>query len=345
MKAAVLHKGESLLQVEERTLGEPGPDEVKVRVECCGVCGSDLHITVHKIMSLKEYPRIPGHESSGVVLSVGADVTNVTTGDQVVIGAGTSCGVCEHCVAGRENLCEELGVLGFDRDGAFAEEIIVPARYLYKIPEGIPFDQAAILADAVSTPFHAIKYRGGFQEGETVGIYGCGGLGIHGIAIARALGARKVVALDVDPGALKHAGDFGADEVIDVKSVRNAGKALKEASGGCDVICDFSGHLKNVEDSLRALNTGGRIVMVGIGRGGLNFNMPQVMIFRQLSVCGSYGCDRRAIPELMELMAAGKLNLQRSITSHHPLSELNDCLDNLHHRRGNPIRYIITPGK
>ncbi len=345
MKAAVLYRGESHLRVEDRPSGDPGPGQVKVRVECCGVCGSDLHITVHKIMALKEYPRIPGHESSGVVASVGQGVTRVAPGDPVVIGAGTSCGTCAHCLAGHENLCPDIGVLGFDRDGAFAEEIIVPDRYLHKIPDGIPFDQAAILADAVSTPYHALRYRGGLQPGETVAVFGCGGLGIHAVALARVLGAGKVVALDVDPGALAHAAQFGAHETIDVRSVKNPGKALKEVTGGCDLICDFSGHLKNIEESLRALNTGGRVVMVGIGKGALNFNMPQVMIFRQLSVCGSYGCDQRAIPELLDLLGSGRLNLDRSITSRHPLTEVNDCLENLYHRRGNPIRYIITPGK
>lgn len=344
MKAAVLHKGENRLRVEEREVQQPGPGQVRVRVECCGVCGSDVHITVHKIMTIKEYPRILGHESAGEVLAVGTGVTRVAAGDRVVIGAGTSCGTCAHCLAGRENLCEEVGVLGFDRDGAFAEEIVVPDRYLHKIPDGIPYDQAAILADAVSTPYHALKYRGALQPGERVGVYGCGGLGIHAVTLAKVLGASKVVALDVDPGALQHAGEFGADELIDVKQVRNQGKALKEASGGCDLILDFSGHLKNVEESLRALNTGGRIVMVGIGKGALHFNMPQVMIFRQLSVCGSYGCDQRAVPELLELLESKKLDLSRSITSHHPLEEVNDCLENLYHRRGNPIRYIIQPG-
>ena len=183
------------------------------------------------------------------------------------------------------------------------------------------------------------------MEGETLAVYGCGGLGIHAVLLGKALGASRVIAVDIDEGALKNAGEFGADEVINAGKVKNVGKAVKEAGrGGVDVIADFSGYMKNIEQSLRAMNTRGRIVMVGLGRGGLEFVMPQVMIYKMLSVCGSYGCEHGAVGELIELHQAGKLDLSRSITSHHSLEEVNQCMHDLHNRKGNPIRYIIEPG-
>ena len=200
------------------------------------------------------------------------------------------------------------------------------------------------MADAVSTPYHALKYAGRVEPGEVVAIFGCGGLGIHAVLLAKALGAGRVIAIDVDDGALQNAAAFGADEILNLRGLKQVGKTLKQISGGCDVVLDFSGYYENVEQSLRAMNTLGRIVMVGIGRGKITIQLPLQITSRMISVIGSYGSDMRAIPELMQLFLDGKLDLSRSITSHHPLEEVNDCLENLHHRTGNPIRYIIEPG-
>ena len=343
MKAARLYKGERHLRVEEVPTPEPGVGEVRVRVRACGVCGSDVHATVHPMIQMKAYPRIMGHESSGTVDSLGPGVTALALGDRVVIGAGTSCGTCRHCLAGRDNACEQVGVLGFDRDGAFAEYVVVPERYAHVLPESIPFDQGAILADAVSTPYHAVRVVGALEAGETLAVIGCGGLGIHALLIGRALGAARTVAVDVDDGALLHAQAAGATEVIDARRVRSVGKALKEVTGGVDVAVDFSGHYSNISEAVRAMNTRGRIVMVGLGRGRLELALPAVMTYRQLCICGSYGCERSAVPELIGLVTSGRLDLSRSITSHHPLEELNTCLEDLHSRRGNPVRFVITP--
>ncbi|MCR9141509.1 MAG: zinc-binding dehydrogenase [bacterium] len=344
MKAAVLYKDRTDLKIEDWKSKSPGPGEVKVRVHSCGVCGSDVHITVHKIMSLKEYPRIPGHEASGVVAEVGEGVTDFADGQRVVIAAGFSCGDCPACGRQRENACEGTGVFGFERDGAYAEEVIVPARCLVSLPDEIPFDQGAIMADAVSTPYHALKYAGRMEAGEVVAVFGCGGLGIHAVLLAKALGAGKVVAIDVDDGALQNAAAFGADDILNVRDMKHVGKTLKEKTGGVDIVLEFSGHYGNVEQSLRAMNPLGRIVMVGIGRGKITLQLPLQITSRQISLIGSFGSDMRAIPDLMQLFLDKKLDLSRSITSHHPLEELNDCLENLHHRNGNPIRYIIEPG-
>ncbi|MCB1158632.1 MAG: alcohol dehydrogenase catalytic domain-containing protein [Leptospiraceae bacterium] len=343
MRAAVLHKNQTHLQIEEKALPQPGKNEVKVNIKCCGVCGSDVHLTVHKQIKLKHYPLTLGHEASGIVVSVGEGVSRFKKGERVVIAAGTSCGHCKFCEKGLWNLCPEVGVLGVDSDGAFAEEIMVQDRYLIHLPETIPFDEGAILADAVSTPYHALKYAGKIDAGEVVAIFGCGGLGIHAVLLAKVLGASKVIAFDVDRGALENAYSLGADEVLNLKEIKHSGKLLRELTNGVDLVCDFSGHYANIRDSLRAMNSGGRMVMVGIGKNSLEIPFPLMMVEKQISIIGSYGCDRRSIPELIDLYTQGKLNLKKSITSHHPLEEVNDCLENLYHRNGNPIRYIICP--
>ncbi len=341
MKAAVLEKEARRLEVRDVVLPAVQPMQVRVKVHACGVCGSDVHLVLHRTMQAKSYPRIPGHESAGIVLETGEGVTRVKKGDRVVISAGTSCGKCPACLAGRENLCPEVGVLGFDADGSYAEEVIVPERSLFPFSSNIPFEQAAILADAVSTPYHALRYAGRIKAGETVAVFGCGGLGIHGVLLARALGAR-VYALDVDAGALANAEKAGAHEVIDLKGRVNAGKILKE-KGGVDLVADFSGYYKNIEDSVRAMNPGGRMVLVGIGRNQLNFAIPASLIFRQICVCGSYGSDSRALPELIDLLESGKINLGPSISSVHPLEEAQQCIEDLESRKGNPIRFVLRP--
>lgn len=344
MKAAILESGKKILDIREVPVPELKPGQVKVKIKACGICGSDAHLVIHGTLKCKHFPRIPGHESSGIIEEVGENVSRFQKGDRVVIAAGTSCGVCSYCKAGYENLCKDVGVFGFDRDGGFAEYNIVEERYLYSLPDTIPFDQGAILADAVSTPYHAIRYRGNIQNGDTVAIFGCGGLGIHAVAIARAMTDGKVIALDVERGPLENATKYGADEIINLKEIRNPGKTLKEITKGVDLLADFSGYMSNIEESLRAMNPGGRIVLVGIGRQPLKFQIPFILIERMISVLGSYGSDRRAIPELIELYLKGKINLSHSITSHHTLEELNQCLEDLDERKGNPIRFIIQPG-
>jgi propanol-preferring alcohol dehydrogenase len=343
MKAGVLYQNESHLKIEDVNLPELKPNQVKVDIKCCGVCGSDIHMTIHKQVRLKHYPTILGHEAAGVVREVGENVTKFKKGDRVVIASGLGCGKCKQCLSGMHNLCADIQVLGAEMNGAFAEQVHIEERHLTILPDAIPFDQGAILADAVSTPYHAVKYVGKIQDGDVVAVYGCGGLGIHAVILARALGASKVIALDVDRGALDNAGRYKADEIVDIKSVKNSGKTLQELAGGVDLMLDFSGHYGNIEDCIRAMNPGGRMVMAGISKQPFKIGFPFMVINKQISIAGSLGCDSRAIPELIELYLSGKLDLSTSITSHHPLEAVNDCLEDLHHRKGNPIRFIITP--
>lgn len=343
MKAAVLPQGSRSLEIQELDLPSLLPNQVKIKVKACGICGSDIHLVLHGKMKATYSPCVPGHETSGVVEEVGEQVTRFKKGDRVVVSAGTSCGKCKHCLAGRENLCEEIGVLGFNQRGGFAEYLQIEERYLHNLPDEIPFTEGAILADAVSTPYHAVKYQGEIKPGDTVAIIGCGGLGIHAVAIAKALGAGRIFAVDIDSGSLENAKSYGADELILVEKNMQVGKVLKEKSGGIDLLCDFSGFMPNIENSVRAMNRGGRIVLVGIGRNKLEIPMPLFLIERQIRITGSYGSDRRAIPELIQLYKDKKLSLTKSISGVHKLEDTNEFLHALEEKKGNPIRFIINP--
>ncbi|TGN17097.1 zinc-binding dehydrogenase [Leptospira idonii] len=343
MKAAILNSATKSLQIEEVDVPPVLPNQIKIKVKACGICGSDIHFILHGKMKATYSPCIPGHETSGEVVELGENTSRFSLGDRVVVSAGTSCGKCVHCLANRDNLCEEIGVLGFNQRGGFAEYLIVEERYLHKLPDDIPYAQGAILADAVSTPYHAIKYQGDLKPGETVAIIGCGGLGIHAVAIAKALGAGKIFAVDIDKGSLDNAVSYGADEVILLEKNMQVGKILKEKSGGIDLLADFSGFMPNIENSIRSMNRGGRIVLVGIGRIKLEIPMPFFIIERQIRITGSYGSDRRAIPELIQLYSEKKLDLTRSISGIHKLEEANEYLHALEDKKGNPIRFILNP--
>jgi propanol-preferring alcohol dehydrogenase len=343
LKAAVLHSGERSLKIEEVSIPSVLPGQVKIKVKACGICGSDIHLILHGKMKASYSPCVPGHECSGVVAELGEGVARFSVGDRVVVSAGTSCGHCAHCLNGRDNLCEEIGVLGFNQMGGFADYLVMEERYLHKLPDSIPFAQGAILADAVSTPYHAIKYQGELKAGETVVIIGCGGLGIHGVAIAKALGAGHIVAVDIDRGSLENALAYGANEVILLEKNTQLGKVLKEKTKGVDLIADFSGFMSNIESSIRAMNRGGRIVLVGIGRSKLEIPMPFFLIERQIRITGSYGSDKRAIPELIQLYLDHKIDLTKSISGIHKLEDANEYLHALEEKIGNPIRFILNP--
>ncbi|MFN3245066.1 MAG: zinc-binding dehydrogenase [Leptonema sp. (in: bacteria)] len=343
MKAALYYKNNPKLIIQDVPIEDPQDHEVQVKVMACGICGSDLHL-LHGFLKPVKDPIIPGHEAAGIIEKVGKNVQSLKKGDRVVISAGTSCGKCEFCLSHRENLCEEVGVLGFNRDGAFAQFINIPQSNVAKLPDEIPFEEGAILADAVSTPFHAIKYVGNLQKNQNVLIVGCGGLGIHAIKISRALEANQIYAFDIDEGSLENAKKAGATSVYNSKNLKDIIKKIQKEIK-FSLILDFTGNYDFVEPLIRLLNSGGKYIMVGLSRKELNLKIPSLMVFRSLCLCGSYGSDSRALPDLIDLYQKGKLNLKDSISGIAPLDKINDCFEILEKRVGNPIRFVVKPNE
>ncbi|GIX42339.1 MAG: alcohol dehydrogenase [Leptospiraceae bacterium] len=341
MKAALYYKNNKKLIIKDISIEDPKDNEVQVKVMACGICGSDLHL-IHGILKPIKDPIIPGHEASGVIEKVGKNVKQFKIGDRVVISAGTSCGKCDFCKNHQENLCEEVGVLGFNRDGAFAQYINIPETNIALLPENIPFEEGAILADAVSTPYHAIKYAGNFQKGQNILIIGCGGLGIHAIKIAKALEANQIYAFDIDEFALENAKKAGANHVYNSKHIKDTIKKIQKEIK-FSLILDFTGNYEFIEPLLRLLYSGGKYILVGLSKKELQIKIPALIVFRSLSICGSYGSDSRALPELIQLYQENKLNLKDSISGIYPLEEINECFEKLEKRINNPIRLVIAP--
>jgi propanol-preferring alcohol dehydrogenase len=210
------------------------------------------------------------------------------------------------------------------------------------LPENIPFDQGGIVVDAVATPFHAITNRGALKVGEKVAILGCGGLGIHGVQIAKVCGASLVIAVDTIDSALERAKKVGADEVIDPRKDSPV-KKIREMTGGMgvDLALEFIGLRETIGQAVTCIRTGGRVVVVGLGPDEVILPPPTQIVRTELSFLGSYGSTTSEIQSVIDLVASGKLNLSDSITERFPLEEVNKGLEHLHKKIGNPIRIVI----
>lgn len=344
MLAARLHQPGEPLQVEEVPVPEPKPDEVLVRVEACGLCGTDLHLAVEGSLPVERTPITLGHEASGVVARIGSAVTQIKEGDRVALFPAASCGACRFCHIGRESLCEASKVYGMARDGALAEYLAAPARSVVLLPKGIPFDIGAVVTDGVATPFHALRTRGALRAGESVGIFGCGGLGTHAVQLARLMGAGYIIAVDTDPRALDRAQRLGADFTVN-PGEGDVAKAVRKQLGGSgfDLALEFVGLPQTVEQALRCLGKGGRAVVVGVGIDRPTLPPLAPFVGREQAVLGSFGMDRADIEDLYTLMAAGRLDLNESISRRYPLTEANAALQHLHRKEGGVVRVVVEP--
>jgi propanol-preferring alcohol dehydrogenase len=344
MRAARFYKVGEPLKIEKIPIPELDPEDVLVDVKACGICGSDIHIVYEGVTPTAYSPITLGHEPSGVIASIGSEVKGWKVGERVTINPFLTCGKCINCISGNSQICLSRRVVGIHAEGGLAEFLKVPAKNLIRLPENVLFDQGAIIADAVATPFHAVTKRGALQGGEKVAVFGCGGLGIHGVQISRICGASLVIAIDAIDQTLERAKKVGADEVINPQK-ENAVQKIKEITGGMgvDLALEFIGHRETIEQAIHCVRGGGRMVIVGLGPENILLPPPTHFVRTELSFLGSYGSTNQEIRMVVDLVANGKLKLSDSITERFPLEEVNQALDHLHKKIGNPIRIVIEP--
>lgn len=318
----------------------PGPGEVLVRVVGCGMCHTDLHYLDHGVKTFKEPPIILGHEAAGTVEKLGDGSADVAEGDRVLIPAVLSCGTCRYCRRGRENICDNLVMLGNNMDGAYAEFVVVPASQLISVPASIPLERASIIADAVSTPYHAVKHRGRVQAGDIVAVVGCGGVGLNVVQCATLAGAR-VVAIDVSEQRLDIARTLGAVETVNPNEVERIDKHVRKLTdGGVDVAFEAIGNPKTIRVAYSLLRRGGRLCVIGYSADEVTLSAAKLMYF-ELEVVGSLGCGAGEYPEIIGLVEAGRLRLDIIVSGCIPLDDINDGFDRL--RRGEGVRWVVTP--
>ncbi len=339
MRAMRLHQLGEPPRLDQVAVPEPGPGEVRVGVRACGICGSDLHV-LHGVTPAGPLPLTLGHEASGVVDACGDGVTSWTAGDRVAVAAGYGCGSCAACTAGAENRCPSLVIPGIDRDGAQAEFVVVPERTLVRLPDAVDFATGAILTDAVATPFHAVR-RAGVTAGDTVAVFGLGGLGLHAVSILRQVYGARVVGVDPQPVARSRALSFGADSVVDPGDGKPAAKIRAATGGGVAHAFEFVGAAAVTDQAVKSLRPGGTCTVVGVTPEPLRLLPQALLVAGELRVQGSFGCTRAELSELVDLVAAGRLDLGGTITHRFPLERLPDGLRVLETKEGDPIRVVI----
>jgi len=252
------------IAVEDIPVPEPGPGEVLVKVAFCGICHSDLSL-INGIFPAQQPVVTQGHEASGTIAGLGAGVTGWAEGDRVIVAAGRPCMTCPNCRRGDMTNCLRVQLMAFAYDGAWAEYTVAQAVGLTRVPDNVPLEQAAILADAVSTPFGAVVRTGQVGIGESVGVWGVGGVGTHIVQLARLVGAVPVIAIDIKPAVLDRALELGADHALDAGDPGLRDK-LEEITGGrmLDVAFDAVGLKSTFEQALDCITVGGRLVGVGM---------------------------------------------------------------------------------
>jgi 6-hydroxycyclohex-1-ene-1-carbonyl-CoA dehydrogenase len=340
MKAVVFHGKDAGLKIEDIPVPQIGDDQILVKVAACGVCHTDLHYIEHGVPTFKKPPIVLGHEASGIVEKAGANVTNVKEGQRVLIPAVLTCGRCPACRRGRENICGAMTMLGNHFDGAYAEYVAVPAKDVLDLPETIPLEEASIIADAISTPYHAVKNRARVKPGDTVVVFGCGGVGINTIQMASAAGA-WVIAVDVIPRKLEWATEFGADQTINAKEVERVSKAIKKLTGGgADIAIEVIGNPRTIEEAFECVRVGGRLCVVGYTPETISIVAGKIM-FKELEVVGSLGCRPVDYVPLIRMVAQGKIDVKRQVTHRFSLDEIGKAFDVM--KEGLSLRSIVVP--
>lgn len=343
LAARLIHPGEAL-KIETLPIPEPENDEVLVKVAACGLCGTDIHLAVDGDLPVERTPITLGHEAAGTITRTGSGVKDFQVGDRVAMFPAAFCGACRFCSAGRQSLCERSKVYGMARDGALANYVAAPARTLIPIPDGVPFDIAAIITDGVSTPYHALRSRGKLVEGECVAVIGCGGLGTHTVMLAKLMGAGRIVAIDVQEEARERALSLGADFAYD-SSDPGFIKQMRGELGrmGVDLALEFVGRAKTVELAVKLLDKTGRAVLVGVGMDRPCLPPLVAFVGREQSVLGSFGMDKSDIADLLELVASGRLDLSGSVSARYPLERANDALQHLASKDVGVVRVVVEP--
>ncbi|MFC4944131.1 zinc-binding dehydrogenase [Pseudonocardia sp. GCM10023141] len=346
MLAGRLHLDDRRFAVEEVPVPEPGPDEVLIAVQAAGVCLSDVHLidgTLRPSFNTAGVVTL-GHEVAGVVHTVGSAVpAGWAPGTRVALQAGQTCGQCANCVRHRSP-CQQIRTRGVDYDGGWAEFALARHDTLVAIPDTLPFDQASIIPDAVSTPYAAIVVTAGVRPAQSVGIWGVGGLGVHGVRVARLAGAAPIIAVDPLPGARERALAAGADVALDPTDPGFA-TAVAAATGGrgIDAAFDFAGVAAVRNQAATVLAPGGQLVLVGLTAEPITVANGTLFSFKGNVLRGHYGSGASHVEDLIRLAGSGRLDLGPSISAHIPLADAAAAVEQLEHKEGDPIRLILVP--
>jgi len=328
-------------RLEAATLPDPtpAPGEIVVDIQRAGICHTDAHYRAGT--GKTNLPITLGHEIAGIVSAVGENVTDVRAGQRVALHYLVSCGECPRCKRHGEQFCPTGEMLGKERNGGYANRIVVPALNAISIPDEVSSDVAAIMMCSTATAYHALRLAN-MQQGDSVAVLGFGGLGVSAAQLARALGASDVYAVDVVPEKLELAAKFGATP-LDARETPVHKAILGATDGkGVDIALEFTGNEQVAHGGLRSLSPGGRLMVVAINLRSLTFNPFTDLLVRERRIIGCSDHTRAELVELMELARTGKIDMSRAVTRTVPLDvdAINGVLDDLERGSGH-LRTVI----
>lgn len=328
--------------MQEVPVPRVGAKDVLVRVKAAGICRSDMHYRAGT-SPVHPLPMTLGHEVAGIIEEVGAEVRNVNAGERVCLHYLVTCGDCRYCAMGSEQFCTTGSMIGKYQDGGYAEYIAVPSRNAIPLPDEIPFEQGAIMMCSSATSFHALN-KAKLRLGESVAVFGVGGLGMSAVQLARAFGALDVYAVDINADKLKLAESYGAiavnaREVAPVAEIRHL-----TGGRGVDVALELVGLPQTIEQAVHSLGVFGRAVLVGIADQPFELNSYHDVIPKEAQIIGCSDHLLTELPLLIELVRRGVLDLSSVVTSTVPLDAqaINAALDDLE-VFGPGARTVITP--
>jgi NDMA-dependent alcohol dehydrogenase len=350
-QAAVLLEPKTKFVIETLTLDPPKAGEVLIEVHACGVCHSDYHLVTGA--TKHPMPAVAGHEGAGVVQAVGEGVRRVKPGDHVVLSWAPDCGECFYCQHGKPNLCETfVGPIwaGTMLDGtprlhrangdpvyhycgtaSFAEYTVVPQESCVPIRQDVPLEVAALVGCAVATGVGAALYTAGVRPGESVAVFGCGGIGLSILQGAALCGASPIIAVDTNDAKMQLAREFDATHTVLADG--NVVTAIRELTDwrGADHVFEAVGVPSVQETALEAVRPGGMLTLVGLSPMGTGTNLPGAVIVRQeKTIKGSYYGTvnaKRDFPLFLDLYMAGKLKLDKLVSQHYRLDQINEAYD------------------
>jgi len=343
MKALVLSQ---YRQLELQDLPQPTPaaDEVLIQVRACGICGSDVHgydgSTGRRIP-----PLVMGHEAAGVIAAVGIAVKDFAVGDRVTFDSTISCGQCHFCKRGQVNLCDARQVLGvscgdYRRAGAFAEFVTVPARVLYRLPDGLAFEKAAMI-EAISVAVHAVHLTP-VELNDTAVVVGAGMIGLLTLQAARLAGCRKIIAVDVDEGRLRTALSLGATHSILAKDQDVPALVREWTDGrGADVAFECVGTSVTVQAAIESTRKGGTVTLVGNIAPRIELPLQSV-VTRQIRLQGSCASGGE-IPACIELLAAGLIQVEPMLSAFAPLEDGPRWFERLYSHEAGLMKVVLHP--
>lgn len=343
MKSLVL-SAYNHLEIVEMPMPVVGPGDILVRVEACGICGSDVH-GYDGSSGRRIPPIVMGHEAAGTVAAIGEGVEGYTVGDRVTFDSTVYCGECAFCKRGEVNLCDNRQVIGvscgdYRRHGAFAEFVVVPQRILYHLPAGISFTEAAML-EAASVALHGVRVSQ-VTSGETALVIGAGMIGLLTLQAVRAVGCARVFIADIDATRLEMARQVGADAVLRASGAELMEQVMQLTGGrGVDLALEAVGRNETVSGAIDCTRKGGTVTLIGNITPEVTLPLQKV-VTRQLRLQGSCA-SAGEYPQAIELIASGKMKVKPLITAVATLEEGPRWFERLHAREPNLMKVILTP--